>query len=166
MARTACCNDIVGTRTWSEDWEQRRAGGGCAKCAEGRPDEYEYGVRFFTGEVADGYLQRAGPLPGYSVVVWRGRHVAEPSEMAPEEAMAFWGEVLQAARAIRRVFEPCQLNYQFLANLDAHVHVHILPRYVDDASPNMPLNPWVSKPVPKRELAQQVKLLQAALDTP
>lgn len=57
------------TRTWPEDWDARRDGHGCPACAEGRPDAYEHGVRFFAGLAADAYLQRAPRLPGYSVVV-------------------------------------------------------------------------------------------------
>ena len=51
-------------------------------CAQGRPDETLYGVRVFAGEMADAYLQRAAIQRGYTVVIWRGRHVAEPTELA------------------------------------------------------------------------------------
>lgn len=62
--------------------------------------------------------------------------------MASEEATAYWLEVLQVARIVTRVFEPCHLNYDLLGNLVPHVHTHIVPRYLDDTSPNMPLKPW------------------------
>jgi len=80
----------VGARTWPVDWEQRRAGENCPKCAEGRPDEDEdeHGIRFFAGEVLDTYLHRSTPQPGYTVVVWRGPHAADPSEMGAEDATA------------------------------------------------------------------------------
>ena len=35
-------------------------------CAQGRPEETEYGIRFFAGEVADAYLQRAKIQRGYT----------------------------------------------------------------------------------------------------
>ena len=50
-------------------------------CAQGRPDETEYGARFFAGEVSDAYLQKRNIQRGYSVVIWRGRHVAEPTRL-------------------------------------------------------------------------------------
>jgi len=55
-------------------------------CGQGRPEETEYGVRILAGEVSDAYLQKAGVQRGYSIVIWRGRHVAEPTELDHEEA--------------------------------------------------------------------------------
>jgi hypothetical protein len=55
-------------------------GDGCSICADGRPDETAHGLRFLRGEHTDAYLGRHGPSRGYAYVVWRGRHVAEPSE--------------------------------------------------------------------------------------
>ena len=69
-------------------------------CEQGRPEETPYGARFFAGEVSDAYLQREDTQRGYSVVVWRGRHVAEPTELTPEEAITYWLEVLRVGRAI------------------------------------------------------------------
>ena len=77
---------VIRPRTWLADWEGRRRGVGCPMCAEGRPDETEYGVRVFAGRRADAYLQRTDVQRGYTIVVWRGRHVAEPTELTPEEA--------------------------------------------------------------------------------
>ena len=54
-------------------------------CEEGRPDETQFGSRILAGEVSDAYLQRRNVQRGYTVVVWRGRHVAEPTELSPEE---------------------------------------------------------------------------------
>jgi hypothetical protein len=58
-------------------------------CAQGRPDEDEYGIRIFAGRYSDAYLQRATWQPGYTVVTWRGRHVAEPTELDDEEASGY-----------------------------------------------------------------------------
>ena len=58
------------------------------------------------------------------------------------------------------VFEPCHLNYDLLGNGVPHVHTHIVPRYVDDPCPNMPLKPWDPRPVPDHELAEQATRLR------
>jgi hypothetical protein len=58
----------MGARTWPEDWEAQRAGVGCIACADGRTDDIGHGVRFFAGNVSDGYLMRSPKLPGHSVV--------------------------------------------------------------------------------------------------
>ncbi|HTS73242.1 MAG TPA: hypothetical protein VMG74_05980 [Gaiellaceae bacterium] len=55
---------------WPKEFYELRRGHGCPMCAQGRPDETEHGVRFFAGEVADAYLQRASIQRGYTVVVW------------------------------------------------------------------------------------------------
>ena len=41
-------------------------------CAQGRPEETDYGTRILAGEVADAYLQKEGKQRGYTVVIWRG----------------------------------------------------------------------------------------------
>jgi diadenosine tetraphosphate (Ap4A) HIT family hydrolase len=133
-------------------------------CAQGRPDVGENGNRrFFAGAVADGYLQRSAPLPGYAVVVWRGRHYADVSEMDDPDLFAYWAEVVQVAKALTHVFEPCHLNYDLLGNLVPHVHTHIVPRYLDDPCPNTPLKPWVLDTVPDEIFEQQVRDLRRVL---
>ena len=50
---------------WPKEFYELRRGEGCPMCAQGRPEETEYGIRFFAGEVADAYLQRAKIQRGY-----------------------------------------------------------------------------------------------------
>ena len=107
-------------------------------CEEGRPEDTRHGARIFAGEVADAYLQRADVQRGYTVVVWRGRHVAEPTELDPDEAAAYWRELLTVGRALERHFEPVKLNYQLLGNSLPHLHAHVIPRYADDPRPGWP----------------------------
>ena len=54
-------------------------------CDQGRPEETPHGARIFAGEVSDAYLQREDVQRGYTVVIWRGRHVAEPTELSANE---------------------------------------------------------------------------------
>lgn len=148
-------------RTWPEDWEARKRGDDCPFCGQGRVEADEFGVRFFSGRVSDAYLQRKAPAPGYAIVVFRGRHVADPTGFTLAEMTAFWTEVQSVARVIDRVFSPCHLNYQLLGNAVPHVHVHLVPRYLDDPAPERPL-PFELKPVPADEFARQLEALQAA----
>lgn len=86
-------------RTWPEDWEARRAGKDCLKCAEGRLGEDPWGVRFFAGRWADAYLERRPPQPGTAVVIFRGgRHVADPSDFTDDELAGYWADVRTAAK--------------------------------------------------------------------
>jgi diadenosine tetraphosphate (Ap4A) HIT family hydrolase len=107
-------------------------------CEQGRPEEIAHGARFFAGEVSDAYLQRADIQRGYTVVVWRGRHVAEPTELTDDEATAYWLEVLRVGKAIEAVLEPVKLNYDLLGNSLPHLHTHVVPRYADDPRPGWP----------------------------
>ena len=123
---------------WPPEFFELKRGEGCPMCEQGRPEETEYGARFFAGEVADAYLQKANVQRGYTVVIWRGRHVAEPTELSAEEAAQYWLEVLEAGRRIERALEPVKLNYDVLGNMLPHLHAHVIPRYADDPKPGWP----------------------------
>lgn len=122
-------------------------------CAEGRPDETRWGSRIFVGSVSDAYLQRADIQRGYSIVVWRGRHVAEPTELIPDEVSAYWLEVLRVGRALEEHFEPVKMNYDVLGNSLPHLHTHVLPRYADDPRPGWPFPFPETDPPPIGEIA-------------
>lgn len=107
-------------------------------CGEGRPEETRFGARFRAGDVSDAYLQRADIQRGYTIVIWRGRHVAEPTELSAEEASRYWLEVLEAGRALERCLEPVKMNYDLLGNSLPHLHTHVIPRYADDPKPGWP----------------------------
>jgi diadenosine tetraphosphate (Ap4A) HIT family hydrolase len=108
-------------------------GTGCAMCAQGRPDENEFGIRVYRSDTADAYLQKADVgQRGYCIVIWRGRHVAEPTELSGTEAGQYWDDVLRVARAIEVHYTPAKLNLMMLGNSLPHLHTHVVPRYVDD----------------------------------
>ena len=123
---------------WPQSFYDLKRGEGCPMCEHGRPEETEYGARFFAGEVSDAYLQKAAIQRGYSVVIWRGRHVAEPTELSPDEASQYWLELLEAGRRLERVLEPVKLNYDVLGNSLPHLHTHVIPRYAEDPKPGWP----------------------------
>ena len=72
-------------------------------------------------------------------MVWRGRHVAEPTELDEEEAGGYWREVLRVASALERHYRPVKLNLQMLGNAVPHLHTHLLPRFAVDPAPGRPL---------------------------
>ena len=123
---------------WPQSFYDLKRGEGCPMCAQGRPEETEYGARFFAGEVSDASLQRRTLQRGYTVVVWRGRHVAEPTELSSEEAAQYWLELLEAGRRIERCLQPVKLNYDILGNSLPHLHTHVMPRYANDPKPGWP----------------------------
>jgi diadenosine tetraphosphate (Ap4A) HIT family hydrolase len=123
---------------WPESFYAMRRGEGCPMCAEGRPEENVVGTRIFAGEVSDAYLRRADIQRGYTIATWRGRHVAEPTELDVEDATAYWLEVLRVARALEAYLQPVKMNYNLLGNSGPHLHTHLVPRYADDPRPGWP----------------------------
>jgi diadenosine tetraphosphate (Ap4A) HIT family hydrolase len=151
---------------WSPQFYALLAGDYCPSCAEGRPDETPWGLRFFAGPTADAYLVRADVQRGLSVVVWRGRHVVEPTELSEREAAAYGREVLMVGRALRDAFAPVKLNYNLLGNSVPHLHTHLVPRYADDPRPGWPF-PFPDPepaPMPKARLTQDAERLRATLE--
>jgi diadenosine tetraphosphate (Ap4A) HIT family hydrolase len=150
---------------WPAEFYALRRGEGCPMCAEGRPDETPWGDRIFAGEVSDAYLQRADVQRGYTVVIWRGRHVAEPTELSDDEAGRFWGELLRVGRALETHLAPVKLNYELLGNSLPHLHAHVVPRYADDPRPGWPFPfPDEERPPSDPELyASDVGALRSAL---
>ncbi len=114
-------------------------------CRSPRVDDDEYGVRLHTTEHTDAVLQRASVQRGYTLVIWRGRHVVEPYDLAETEAGAYWRDVLTVARALATFYRPLKMNYQTLGNTVPHLHTHLLPRFVDDPAPGRPF------PLPPRD---------------
>ena len=55
------------------------------------------------------------------------------------------------------------MNYQVLGNGVPHVHAHVVPRYLDDPCPNMPLSPWVVREVDAKDFSHQLDLLRRAV---
>jgi diadenosine tetraphosphate (Ap4A) HIT family hydrolase len=152
-------------RTWADSWEAEWAGEGCAKCAQGRPDEDEWGVRWYADQFADAYLLKRPASPGYSVVVFRGRHVPDPALFTDAEVTGYWSAVRTVGAAIHRVYAPAQINYQCMNNSVAHVHTHVLPRYLDDPGPRtmLPDQAFASaRSLGRAELQAQLARLKAA----
>jgi diadenosine tetraphosphate (Ap4A) HIT family hydrolase len=97
------------------------------------------GIRILDGMWCDAYLGRVPVRPGYCYVIWKGRHVAEPTELSPEESHGFWREVTAVATAIEHRYRPVKMNWLSLGNWVPHLHVHLVPRHADDPCAGGPL---------------------------
>ena len=124
--------------SWARNFSDLKRGEGCPMCAAAA-EMSPYGRRFMEGRVCDAYVGQHPVRPGYAYVVWRGRHVAEPTELGAEEASEFWTEVAIAARAIEDRYRPLKMNWLSLGNGVPHLHVHLVPRYADDPAAGGPL---------------------------
>lgn len=145
---------------WPRNWSDLIRGVGCEMCEAGRPDADRYGIRIGEGKYSDAYLQRADVQRGYTLVIWRGRHVNEPTELDDDEAAGYWAEVLAVARALIAVFKPLKMNYETLGNSLPHLHTHLVPRYAADPRPGQPFP--LSAQQPDSRIPEDVLLAQAA----
>jgi diadenosine tetraphosphate (Ap4A) HIT family hydrolase len=145
---------------WPRNWPDLIQGIGCEMCAAGRPDADRYGIRILKGQYSDAYLQRADVQRGYTLVIWRGRHVNEPTELDDAEAAGYWAEVLAVARALIAVYKPLKMNYETLGNSLPHLHTHLVPRYPEDPRPGQPFP--LSAQLPETKISEDVLLADAA----
>jgi diadenosine tetraphosphate (Ap4A) HIT family hydrolase len=53
------------------------------------------------------------------------------------------------------------MNYLLLGNIVPHLHVHVVPRYLDDRAPERPL-PWETSLVPEERFEEQFERLRKA----
>jgi len=157
-------------REWPADWSERVRGKDCPMCAEGRPDEVHGNVRIATGRVSDAFLVRNDVgQRGYCVVIWRGRHVSDPTELSKDEASAYFDEMLRVGRAIETQFEPIKMNFEMLGNSLPHLHTHVVPRYLNDGEPGHPprfmRTDLQNEPkIPDEEYARDLAALRELLD--
>jgi diadenosine tetraphosphate (Ap4A) HIT family hydrolase len=128
-------------------------------CELGRAAETPYGIRVMAGEFADSYLATRGPQRGYVVVIWHGRHVAEPTDLAADEASGYWADVLRVGRAVQAHFGARKVNYETLGNAVPHLHTHVTARHAQgDVRPGAPLeHAWVEQPT--EELRRDARAL-------
>ena len=109
-------------------------------CADGRPDATPYGVRFATGTCSDAYLGRSGPAQATRSSSGTVAMSPEPTELTDDEAATFWLEVLAASTRDRGAVQAGEAELEALGNGVPHLHVHLVPRYLDDDTPGRPLS--------------------------
>jgi diadenosine tetraphosphate (Ap4A) HIT family hydrolase len=126
------------TSSWPKNWSDLTHGIGCEMCESSRPDTDKHGIRIYATANTDAVLQRANIQRGYTLVIWRGRHVNEPTELTDDEATAYWYDVLRVARALASYYKPLKMNYETLGNTVPHLHTHLIPRYEADPAPGRP----------------------------
>ncbi|MFC9893055.1 HIT family protein [Nocardia sp. NPDC127579] len=136
-------------------------------CDSARAESDDYGVRIFESANVDASLQRADIQRGYTVVIWRGRHVTEPFELTEDESARYWRAVMRVARALMDYYRPLKMNYETLGNSVPHLHTHLLPRYVEDPAPGRPFpllpQDGSERRIPDDELWAQARALRERL---
>jgi diadenosine tetraphosphate (Ap4A) HIT family hydrolase len=149
--------------SWPANYKERLSGLECNLCAEGRPEETDERIRFFSTDLCDAYLHFQGVQRGYATVIWRGGHIVEPTDLSENEAKTFWFDVLCVGRAMQTYYRPLKMNYQLLGNGVPHLHWLLAPRFIEDVAPGKPLPPFGYAAFPKDEVYRDVLELRALL---
>ena len=156
-------------KQWPADWDERKRGKGCPFCADGRPDDNGFGMRVFSSPTCDAYLQRRDVgQRGYTIAIWRGRHVADPTELSNDEAATYFSAVLRVARALETHYRAIKMNFEMLGNSVPHLHTHVVPRHLDDGAPGMPARFMRAEAedqpnIPEERFLRDVQALRALL---
>lgn len=79
--------------------------------------------------------------PGFCRVVWN-THFKEMSDLEAHERCAMMDAVWNVELAVREVMTPDKVNLASLGNMTPHLHWHVIPRFVDDATFPNPV--WAS----------------------
>jgi diadenosine tetraphosphate (Ap4A) HIT family hydrolase len=119
------------------------------------------GRSFYRGRASEAILERNAIANGHVAVVFRGRHVADVINLSANELADYSQDIQAVGVMIQRVFRPCHVNYLLLGNIVPHLHVHVVPRYLDDPAPGRPL-PWNPSSVPDDVFTAQFRRLREA----
>ncbi len=57
------------------------------------------------------------------------RAETDVTALTPDERESLWAFLAEAKTALTALFAPDHFNFMFLMNMDAHVHMHLYPRY-------------------------------------
>src|SRR3954454_22157064 len=107
----------VGPSGWMprERWDALVRGEGCPLCGAVVATEEvdEYGTTIADLGVSRLRLAANQFSPGYCVLIC-ARHVREPYDLAEGERTAFFEDLMRAARALERVYQPAKMNFEIL----------------------------------------------------
>lgn len=105
----------------------------------------------------------AAAFPGFCRVVWQ-RHVAEMSDLGPNDAHHALDVLLATERAVRRTVRPDKINLASLGNMVPHLHWHVIPRWQDDSHFPAPIWAGAQRPAITRHVPEHATL-RSALET-
>ncbi len=149
-----------------ERWESLVRGENCPLCAviQSTEPEDEVAFRVANLRLSQLSLRKNQFVRGYCILVCT-KHVREPYHLTAEEQSLFFGDMMRAAQALERVFNPVKMNFQLLGNAVPHLHAHLVPRYYGDPAPSRPIDPgahFLTLTPPEYE--QRIRLIRSALE--
>lgn len=70
--------------------------------------------------------------PAFCRVIWN-THIAEMTDLKPEQRQELMEAVYRVEAAMRQVFKPVKINLASLGNMVPHLHWHVIARFENDA---------------------------------
>jgi diadenosine tetraphosphate (Ap4A) HIT family hydrolase len=77
--------------------------------------------------------------PGFCRLIWN-THIREMSDLSAADREYCMHVVFAVERVLRAAMNPDKINIASLGNMVAHLHWHVIPRFVDD--PHFPQPIW------------------------
>jgi diadenosine tetraphosphate (Ap4A) HIT family hydrolase len=81
-------------------------------------------------EVSQLFLFKEQSYTGRCNVVYKD-HSVEFHELSDDQRNAFMRDVATSAKAIAAAFNPTKINYGAYADTISHLHMHLVPKYMD-----------------------------------
>lgn len=81
-------------------------------------------------DVSEVFLFKEQSHNGRCNVVYKD-HGVELHELNDEQRNAFMADVAKVAKAIQKVSNPAKINYGAYADKLSHLHMHLVPKYID-----------------------------------
>lgn len=101
----------------------------CAYCFGGELLD-KFGIKICDLSVSQLILFKEQSHKGRCVVAYKD-HVSELVNISEEERTAFINDVVKAANAIHKAFNPDKVNYGAYGDTGCHLHMHLVPKYKD-----------------------------------
>ena len=101
----------------------------CAYCVGGELLD-KFGIKICDLSVSQLILFKEQSHKGRCVVAYKD-HVSELVNIPEEERTAFINDVVKAANAIHKAFNPDKVNYGAYGDTGCHLHMHLVPKYKD-----------------------------------
>jgi diadenosine tetraphosphate (Ap4A) HIT family hydrolase len=70
-------------------------------------------------------------IPGYIRIIIQ-KHIKEFSELSDKEAKKLALIIKNLEKGILKALKPDKINIASLGNMVPHLHIHMIPRYIDD----------------------------------
>ncbi|MDL2324715.1 HIT family protein [Ruminococcaceae bacterium OttesenSCG-928-A16] len=95
-------------------------------------------------EYSNVYLNRDQKHKGRCIVALK-QHKTEYFQLDSTQNAGFFAEVTTVAKALQNLFNPGKINYATFGDLVPHLHVHVVPKYVDGLQWGAPFDDSVPK---------------------